>query len=55
MAPKDSRMRVAVAGTNELALRIADAVRNETSYQLIILSRGVRSLTHLTHVLSNKI
>lgn len=44
MAPKDSRMRVAIAGTNELALRIADAVRSDTSYQLIILSRHVSSL-----------
>jgi hypothetical protein len=37
----DARMRVAVAGTNELALLIAAFIMSETSYQLIILSRHV--------------
>ena len=37
----DSRMRVAVAGTNELALLIAAFIISDTSHQLIILSRSV--------------
>lgn len=36
-----SRMRVAVAGTNTLALMIAHALVTETSHTLIILSRQV--------------
>jgi hypothetical protein len=45
MAPKDSTMRVAVAGTNELALLMAHYIVTETSYQLVILSRHVCKYT----------
>lgn len=40
----DSRMRVAVAGTNALALMIASYIVSETSHQLIVLSRFVSLL-----------
>jgi hypothetical protein len=48
MAPKDSTMRVAVAGTNELALLMAHYIVSETSYQLVILSRQVCISENLT-------
>jgi hypothetical protein len=41
----DSRMRVAVAGTNALALMIAAFIVHDTSHQIIVLSRVVRPLT----------
>jgi hypothetical protein len=44
----ESRMRVAIAGTNALALLIAHYVVQETSYQLIILSRTVSTWSLLT-------
>jgi hypothetical protein len=37
----DSRTRVAVAGTNALALMIAAFIVHETGYQIIVLSRAV--------------
>lgn len=37
----NSKMRVAVAGTNTLALMIAHSVVTQTSHQLVILSRQV--------------
>jgi hypothetical protein len=37
----DSMMRVAVAGTNSLALLIAHFIVKETSHQVLVLSRFV--------------
>ena len=46
-----SRMRVAVAGTNTLALMIAHALVSETSHTLIILSRQVSDVYRVSGVL----
>jgi hypothetical protein len=43
-AEKDMMMRVAVAGTNSLALLIAHFLVKETSHQVLVLSRFVSLL-----------
>jgi len=40
-------MRIAVAGTNALALLVAHFLKQETSHQLVILSRSVGNVSEV--------
>jgi fucose 4-O-acetylase-like acetyltransferase len=46
----NARMRIAIAGTNTLALMMAHFVVTETSHQLVVLSRQVSTAHFLSEV-----